>query len=110
MKNYEKLIILAYRFKGRDRLDMAVELKEQYCIEKNNRIHLIPMRHFYGVKFLNNRVKAFVTFHQLFQSAEETFLKLFNKPDPFLETLSKKILSLNVRHSKSVESIFHYCF
>ena len=30
------------------------------------------MRNFYGVQFLNNGVKSFVIFHQLFQSAEET--------------------------------------
>ena len=58
--------------KERDRLGMVVELKVQYC-RKNFRIHLIPMRHFYGVQFLNKSVKSFVIFYQLFQSAKETF-------------------------------------
>ena len=36
------------------------------------------MRHFYAVQFLNKSEKSFVIFHQLFQSAEETFfLQLF---------------------------------
>ena len=53
----------------------VVELKVQYCRE-NFRIHLIPMRHFYGVQFLNKSVKSFVIFHQLFQSAEEKYLMI----------------------------------
>ena len=44
--------------------------------ENNFRIHLIPIRHFYGVQFLNKSVKSFVIFHQLFQSAEETFFTI----------------------------------
>jgi len=41
---------------------------------------LIPLRHFYGVQFLNMTVKSFVIIHQLFQSAEETCLTIIN-PD-----------------------------
>ena len=42
-------------------------------LEKNYRIHLIPMRYFYGVQFLNKSVKSSVIFHQFFQPAEKTF-------------------------------------
>ncbi len=31
---------------------------------------------FYGVQFLNKSMKPFVMFHQLFQSAEETFFTI----------------------------------
>ena len=48
----------------------------EHIYEWTLRIHLIPMRHVYGVPFLNKRVKSFVKFHQLFQSAEETFFSL----------------------------------
>ena len=41
--------IFPIRFNGRDRLDMIVEVQEWYCGEKL--IRLIPMRHFFGVKF-----------------------------------------------------------
>ena len=53
-------------------MDMVVEQKVKYCRE-NFRIHLKPMRHFYGVQFLNKSVKSFVIFHQLFQSTNESF-------------------------------------
>ena len=52
------------------------------------------MRHFYGVEYLHKSVKSFVIFYQLFHSAEETFLKLFNNPDKtckknyFIETFA----------------------
>ena len=42
--------------------------------DKNFRIHLIPMRHFYVVQLFNNSVKSIVIFHKLFQSEEETVL------------------------------------
>ena len=42
-------------------------------METNFRIHLIPMRHFYGVQFINKSVKFLVILQLLFQSAEETF-------------------------------------
>ena len=45
------------------------------------------MRHFYGVQFLNKSEKSFVIFHQLFQSAEETFfLQLFNNPEKMFKS------------------------
>ena len=50
-------------------------------VEKNLRIHLIPMRHFYGAQLLNKSVKSLsVTFHQLLQPSEERFLTI-NDPD-----------------------------
>ena len=36
-------------------------------LEKNFRIHLILMRHFYGVQFLNRSVNSVIIFHHLFQ-------------------------------------------
>ena len=44
------------------RLDMVVELKVEYCRE-NFRIHLIPIKHVYGVQFLIKSVKSFVIFY-----------------------------------------------
>ena len=49
---------------------MVVELKVQYCREKL-KISFDTIGHFYGVQFLNNSVKGFAIFHQLFQSAED---------------------------------------
>ena len=46
---------------------MVVELKVQYRRE-NFRIHLIPMRNFYDVQFLNKSLKLLVIFHQLFHT------------------------------------------
>ena len=60
---------MQFVFNGSDWLDMVVELKVQYYKE-NFRIHLILIRHFYGVQFLNKSVKLFVIFFQLFESAE----------------------------------------
>ena len=54
-------------------------------------IHLIPMKHFYGVQFLNKSVKWFVIFHQLFQSAEETFfLQFLNNMDKTCNNQAEK--------------------
>jgi len=65
---------------------MVVEQKVKYCRE-NFRIHLKPIRHFYGVQFLNKSVKSFVIFHLLFQSADKPFVifhQLFQSADkPF---------------------------
>ena len=58
----------------------VVELKVQYFRE-NFKIHLILIKHVYGVQVLNKNLKSFVIFHQLFKSAEETFLQLFNNQD-----------------------------
>ena len=69
-------------FKGRDQQDMVVELKSQYFVEINFRIHLIQMMRMYCVQFLNKSVKSFVIFHLFFQSAEETFfLQFLNSMD-----------------------------
>ena len=35
--------------------------------------YIIPMRHFFGVQFLNMSVKSSVLFPQLFQPTEESF-------------------------------------
>ena len=57
--------------KGRDRLDMVVELKV----------------HYYSEQFLNKSVKSFVIFHQIFQSEEETMILQFcNNMDKTLQT------------------------
>ena len=40
-----------FPLEGRDRLDMVVELKVQYCRE-NLKDLFLPLRHFYGVHFL----------------------------------------------------------
>jgi len=45
-------------------------------VESNFRIYLIPLSHFYGVPILDQRVKSFVIFYLLFQSAEETYFKI----------------------------------
>jgi len=55
---------------------MVAELKEQYIVENSLRIHLIPMKHFYGVKFLKKNGYSFLIFHQLFQLAKEPFLTI----------------------------------
>jgi len=52
------------------------------------------MRPFDGVQFLNKRVELFVIFHQMFQSAEEIFLKLFNNPDETFKKIYFKRLSI----------------
>ena len=64
------------QFKGRDRLDMVVELKVKYCREQLLDSYLIQIRHFSGVQFLNKSAKSFVIYHQLFQSAEATFFTI----------------------------------
>ena len=61
--------------KGRDRLSNIFEMKVQDCREKL-RMHLIPIRHFYGVKFFNkidlNVILSSIMLHSL-------SLRLFNK-------------------------------
>ena len=53
---------------------------ERSIVEKNFRIYLIPIKHFYSVHFLNKSVKSFVIFHQLFRPAGEMFfLQFLNK-------------------------------
>ena len=58
--------------KGRERLDMVVELKVQYCREKLQD----SFEYFYGVQYFNKGVKSFEIFHLLFQPAEETFFRI----------------------------------
>ena len=58
-------------------------------VEKKIRINLLPMRHFYGVLFINKSVKSFVIFYQLFQRAEK-LLKFI------LKSFKMQILSATV--------------
>jgi len=62
---------------------MIGESKVQYCREKQ----LIPVRHIYGLQFFNNCFAVFTIFHQLFQSAEETFFTIIY-PDRTLVLVS----------------------
>ena len=87
--------------KGRDRLDMVFGIRE-----KTLRIHLILMRDVYGVQFLNKSVKSFVIFHQLFQSAEETFfLQFLNNMDKTLVT--KTIIQTSCIYTKRLRKIMN---
>ena len=86
--------------KGRDRLDMQCSF-----VENNFRIHLIPMRHFYGVQFLNKSVNSFVIFHQLFQSAKRyILLQIFNN----MEYTCNKYSSTNqLRVARKIMNFSH---
>lgn len=72
----------------------------------NFRIHLISMRHFYGVEFLNKSEKSFIIFHWLFQPAEE-FLNKIDKTckNTILQhgyekfEKNNKLLPLEISHS-----------
>ena len=66
---------------------MVVELK--VIVEKNFMIHLIPMRHFYGLQFLNKSVKVVFNISPVVSvSRRNVFLQLFNNPD---KTCKKKL-------------------
>ena len=59
---------------------MVVELKVQYCTQ-TLWDSFDTNQTFLRCTILNESVKSFEIFHQLFQSAEDNFLQLFNNQD-----------------------------